>query len=675
MKQKDPNQLSVFDIVPGYANNTNSTFDDRIRITTVKFVSQDYATYQEIFRGYNELRAITYSYSLSFIEEIMQYFNRGEVIIGFDKLVNKHAADLFALQEFSTNYVCSHSYLQKRIQNDEFRFYVLNDLISHQKIYLLKSDTGKVRTIIGSANFSKSAWTGEQFECIMVCDDPECYEEYAKQYKTLQSFSSYEISKKAVPIKENGENASELPFFQKLEKENAVVIHAVSDEFEQEYAFHTEKLSEQWNERLKAVKLKPAKDGKTIFELKHMTTILDAIKKDNVQKKKHIFINPQFILNFDDCTAAYNQLSFCLTPDSSAVLSDLEKLLEYMSSFDLFTKDTFRMKRHYWKVLNYMFLSPFIAKLRYEGDCYGYEDRFFPMYLLICGDSDAGKTKFVQFIWKLMFNDSLHALSPDTFSSKPMTSLKVNSKGCPILIDELTPTYWKYARDIVKMDTTLIREHLMNHPTFILLSNDINNVAPELSKRIIVIHLDNRLDRKASAYNGKKVNTIRQTVSNALYCEYLRRMFPAVDNLIHEMQQHDIENDTKWIPDLFELSSKILIDIMHDFQIIVPDELCAFTWFDYMGDSAIAEKATDIIKEEYAHNSEIFSLNFKKNEVEIDFSCYDTNESKKRLRILHDELPADIECKITGTKAVLKLDAIQKHSGIHFKRKPFWRRK
>ena len=84
MKQKDPNQLSVFDIVPGYANNTNSTFDDRIRITTVKFVSQDYATYQEIFRGYNELRAITYSYSLSFIEEIMQYFNRGEVIIGLD---------------------------------------------------------------------------------------------------------------------------------------------------------------------------------------------------------------------------------------------------------------------------------------------------------------------------------------------------------------------------------------------------------------------------------------------------------------------------------------------------------------------------------------------------------------------------------------------------------------
>ncbi|MBQ3514616.1 MAG: hypothetical protein IJA32_12630 [Lachnospiraceae bacterium] len=96
------------------------------------------------------------------------------------------------------------------------------------------------------------------------------------------------------------------------------------------------------------------------------------------------------------------------------------------------------------------------------------------------------------------------------FSSKPMASLKVDVKGCPILIDELTPTYWKYAKDIVKMNVNLIREQLINHPTFVLLSNDINNVTPEISKHIIVINLDNHLDRTAAAYNGKKINTIRK---------------------------------------------------------------------------------------------------------------------------------------------------------------------
>ena len=151
-------------------------------------------------------------------------------------------------------------------------------------------------------------------------------------------------------------------------------------------------------------------------------------------------------------------------------------------------------------------------------------------------------------------------------------------------------------------------------------------------------------------------------------------MFEAVDTLIEEIQKHDDENKDEWIPDIFEVSSTILMDIMQDFGITVPTEFRTFTWFDYMGDSVIGEKATGIIKDEYTHNSGIFRTDTAKNELEIDFSCYDDNESKKKLRILHDELPADVECKIVGTKAVLKLDAIKKHSGISFKKKPFWRR-
>ena len=178
-----------------------------------------------------------------------------------------------------------------------------------------------------------------------------------------------------------------------------------------------------------------------------------------------------------------------------------------------------------------------------------------------------------------MFNEKLNSLTQDFFSSKPMTSLKSDVKGCPVLIDELTPTYWKYAKDIVKMDVNLIRERLINHPTFVLLSNDINNVSPELSKRIIVINLDNRLDRTSAAYNGKKINTIRKNIDNALYCEYLRRMFEAVDTLIEGIQKHDDENKDEWIPDIFEVSSKILVDIMQTFGATVPAEFHTFTWF------------------------------------------------------------------------------------------------
>lgn len=665
--------MSIFEIIPGLKEKTKQEPLDKIAITKVKFISQEFSNYEEIFKGFNEIRVITYSYALSFIEEIMHYFNHGEVIIGFDKMINNKTAELFALQEYSTNYVSQNTYLQERINNNEFRFFVLNDLVSHQKVYLLKADDGRVRTITGSANFSGRAWGGDQIECVTVCDDPECYDVYASQYETLQRFSTDEISKNAAPIDSNGENAEELPIFKRIEKEHAIVLHDAQDEEEMDYFFHVNKLDKNWEERLKAAKLKPAKDGSILFELKNMKTILNTIKKNNVKKREREMINPQFVIDYDTHSASYNQKTFNLDPDKDAVVNDLQRLMEYMDGFNLFTKDTTRLKTLYWKVLNYMFLSPFIAKLRYEGDRYGYEDRFFPMYMLIYGDSDAGKSGFVKFTRTLMFNEKLNTLSQDYFSNKPMTSLKADVKGCPILIDELTPTYWKYAKDIVKMDANLIKEKLINHPTFIMISNDINNVAPELSKRIIVINPDNRLDKVATAYNSKKINNLRNKIDNALYCEYLRRMFDAVDALIADLQEHDEESEDEWIPDIFEISSNTLIHVMNDFNFPIPEELHTFTWFDYMGDAVIGEKATNIIKDEYIHNTGIFHINSKKNELEIDFSCYDDNDVKKKLRILHDELPADVECKVVGTKAVLKLDAIKKLCGINFKKKPFWR--
>lgn len=575
MKQNDTNQISLFEVMP---NLDEKDTTDTISVTKVKFISQELSTYEDLFKGYNELRVITYSYGLSFIEEIMHYFDRGEVIIGFDKLINPSIAELFATQEYSTNYICKNKYLQKRINNDEFRFYVVDDLISHQKIYLLKADDGRVRTITGSVNFSRRAWNGEQIESIVVCDDQKCYDVYSHQYETLQQFSTDEISKDAILIAEDGENADELPIFKKIEKENAIVLHDIQKQDDTEYAFHAEKLTKEWEERLNATKLKPSKDGTILFELKKKKTILNTIKKDNAKKRERELINPQFVIDYDNHSVTYNQIPFNLNPDHEAIINDIRSLIEYMNGFELFTKDTTRLKTLYWKVLNYIFLSPFIAKLRYEGERYGYEDRFFPMYMLIYGDSDAGKTGFVNLTRTLMFNEKMNALTQDYFSSKPMTSLKADVKGCPILIDELTPTYWKYAKNIVKMDVNLIRERLINHPTFIMLSNDINNVAPELSKRIIVINLDNRLDRTAAAYNGKKINTIRKNIDNSLYCEYLRRMFDAVDNLITMLQQHDEDDKDDWIPDIFEISSNIIVNIMTDFHIAVPKELHTFTW-------------------------------------------------------------------------------------------------
>ncbi len=104
---------------------------DKIKITRVQYINQENLTLHELFKDYQELKVITYSYGLKFIEKLMHKFKRGEVILGCSKLVNSELAQLMANQEFVINEVGKNPYLQDRIANDEFKFYVSNDLLSH----------------------------------------------------------------------------------------------------------------------------------------------------------------------------------------------------------------------------------------------------------------------------------------------------------------------------------------------------------------------------------------------------------------------------------------------------------------------------------------------------------------------------------------------------------------
>lgn len=676
MSKIDTGQLSLFDVIDGGKHEEISpeeSQDHAISVTYVRFLSQELTTYQELFEGYDELYATTFSFSVPFIEKIMHGFARGKVIVGFDKLITPNLAELFALQEYTIDYVCNSPYLQERIQADEFHFYVPECLVNHQKLYLLKSDDGRVRTITASANFSQGAWNGSQIEGFTVCDDPECFDRYYENFETLLEFCTDRISKDAKPIKENGENAEELPINKKIVAEKSLVIHDNTSDEEQEYIFQAEKLNKKWQDRIKSINFSPSSDGKILLDCKQMNCILGKIKKEISRQKDQQAINPQFLIDYASESVSFNNNPMDLNPDPCAVKNDISCLLEYMNGFNLFTKNTYRLKQQYWKVLNYLFLSPFIAMLRYEGSRYGYEDRFFPMYMLIYGDSDAGKTGFIHFVRQMMFGKKITALNQNNFTPQHMTELKLTVKGCPVLIDELTNKYWQYAKNIVKMDVDLIQQKIIDHPIFVMLSNDVKSVIPELSKRVIVIKLNNRLDRTTAVLNAKRINTLRKTVSTFLYREYLRRMFVEIKTLVAEMQAHENDEESTWIPDIFNISTNVLIQILADMGFESPNELSTFDWFDYMGDSAIGESAFNIIYEEYRHNQHIFSANPSINELEIDFSCYDRDTSNKKLNILYDELPADYECRKVGTKAILKLDVVSKSTGLSFKKKLFWK--
>lgn len=90
------------------------------------------------------------------------------------------------------------------------------------------------------------------------------------------------------------------------------------------------------------------------------------------------------------------------------------------------------------------------------------------MYMIIRGPKSGGKSSIIRTGQHLMFGKSLHTLPTSVISPIKLDAYKVGIKGCPVLIDDVTNSRFRYLKDIVKSDDALIRGHNINHGTFLI---------------------------------------------------------------------------------------------------------------------------------------------------------------------------------------------------------------
>ena len=211
-----------------------------------------------------------------------------------------------------------------------------------------------------------------------------------------------------------------------------------------------------------------------------------------------------------------------------------------------------------------MLLSPFIANLRYHAFLNDFPVRVFPLYAILCGKSDAGKSVFIATIQTLMFGKSLGGISPNAFTKTGIYGLLRESQGVPLHIEDISHTqFQEHCGKIVKYDEDLLQEKRLNHPTIILSSNELKTIKPEFSKRIIVNYIEGNLPKLAATSNHKKLSELRKKLTTNFYQEYLKQMYPAVLKLISEMDNSD-DKHYDWIPDVFKLSSEIIVNIIQE---------------------------------------------------------------------------------------------------------------
>ena len=224
-----------------------------------------------------------------------------------------------------------------------------------------------------------------------------------------------------------------------------------------------------------------------------------------------------------------------------------------------------------------------------------YDTKLFPLFGVMYGDSNGGKTTFIKFLVKLMCNETVKMNTTEDFTATKIDGLKRVCEGLPINIDDLAKTQFQsHSERIIKNDGWGVSERLINYPAVSITSNKITSLTKDLSKRAIICRIGAKIDNERGAKNSKRVNESMSELTTAFYGEYVRRMLVCIDEMTTEMREN--ANGKEYFPDIFYASSSVIADIFRACKIDLPVYAHILSYDDYMGDKSIGRAAIEKIE-------------------------------------------------------------------------------
>ena len=231
--------LSLFDEQQTMENLDGVKDSNHLDVVKLKYESCESLTWQDLFSGFDDLYAITYSSGIGFVCKLLDHFEQAEIIFGCEDVMDYSMQSIMAYQCKLIERMRNGAYkkLSDRVGNGTLHLYVARDVLSHEKIYLLSAKDGRKRVVMGSANMSASAFEGRQRENICYMDGDEAFDWYMECYQTLKEKSTDEVGKSSILCADDGEHLDELPIAKTVRVKKAVVIQPVSEEQKEEVRF------------------------------------------------------------------------------------------------------------------------------------------------------------------------------------------------------------------------------------------------------------------------------------------------------------------------------------------------------------------------------------------------------------------------------------------------------
>ncbi|MCU0426864.1 MAG: hypothetical protein MUF71_14690 [Candidatus Kapabacteria bacterium] len=510
----------------------------RLHVVQAQFQTAQEYSFEDLFAGFTHCRALTYSSSLSIISHVGAMTQDMEVIFGREDILNDMSKFLY-YQELLVKELMDilkptalDDAMRQKIDSGAMRFFVVREMISHEKMFLLENaESSRKRIITGSANFSERAFSGNQNESYIVFDDDDgAWDFFSAKYERVKASSTMHIVKEALATDEFSLenlpvfNASQSPSV--LEREAIPPVILVRDAPPQPTIITkiiSQKTPRQYMDLNRIV---ASERGVMRLDRKVALQAVQYIKSSSRTETE----NPTEYVSIDapSGTVIVSGKQVSLEPEESAVQRDVQLLLEYFDGFKHFRGNTMRLMRDYFTFMSWFYVSPIICDIRNAALARNEEPFEYPIVGILYGKSNCGKSQLIRTLLVSMFGQE-GFLEKDWFTKSAIAGLREQNKRYPMVFDDLDNTRFNsHAIAVIKDDYLALKEY----PAIVLSMNaDRDTFETEVRKRCLILYTDASLpDHTGESRDlAKQVKRIKRDLSTALYREYLRRVLDALN--------------------------------------------------------------------------------------------------------------------------------------------------
>lgn len=658
-----------------------------LTVFRAELISATQTDWTRLFCGFDFLKAITFSSSLSFLIRLVEHFNDAEIVLGSERILTRQHALLAQTSQLVDEYgiadaLADHKALTEtlagelgkegisllpRVLDGSLRFRLLRGRPSHEKLYLLSGATGH-RVITGSANLSAQAFDARQQEIYISFDGKEAWSEFHRYYERDWAESCPIDADLLVIRSPEGEPQARSGPVELLDTPLARVIRAgvvvreeppraASPEVTLEALREAEKLGAE----LREIPLPKSKSGHTVVDAQTLVRVLRQhqarpvaeVTEDRIPRAQILFESGDVLLDGRRWFSVGEPIA------AEAVRSDAVLMTEYIASFLKFFGDAAGAVDAYWAFLAWLYSAPAAPYLRQAAIPAGIDPWVYPVYSVLYGRSSGGKTLFTRVAARSMFGFE-KMIRSGVFTAVRTLGLREKLGAVPLLVDDVTrEKFSEHVPGLVRTDHELAASYA---PVIITTNKDVTAIPADVSKRMVTCHIDAAIPENRSV-TGTIARRVLKGMGTALFRRYLAGMIPQV----REMRAA-IDEGQPGFPDLLGASSRMLREIFEESLDGAPEWARELSFHDYFGirHRKFSEQLAAIL----AQSEDRVTVDRRAREVVVNFGG-DTNQANQFARAVPDFVLKGRFADMVR----LDLEALEKEMGIGVgARKGFWAR-